>query len=338
VAQREEILAAVYEADRLHRDFDAKARAERGEGRIDVFDMLVKREVPVLFRPLEKLLGAFVDDPDKGVLVTSRRPLPVQRFTAAHELGHEVLGHEGSLDEEEILTRAPYGIDALYDPREVQANTFASRLLTPDWLIAHHMRRQGWTPQNLREPAAVYQLSLRMGSSYSATCYAIEEARVIDRWTREKLLEVKPRAIKQSLLKEYERESWYGDVWVVSNRDDGMVIEGSRSDLVILHFEEHASSGYLWQLGELADAGLAIRQDKRTSPSGEDYVGGVVLRMVVAEPQQDRIASGHVHLREIRPWQASAEALHSLELDVDLSGPQQAGLLPEQREAMLGAA
>ena len=50
---------------------------------------------------MKKLLDAFIDDPDKGVIVTSPRPLPVQRFTAAHELGHEA-----SFDEEEILRRS----------------------------------------------------------------------------------------------------------------------------------------------------------------------------------------------------------------------------------------
>ena len=42
-----------------------------------------------------------------------------------------------------------------------------------------------------------------------------------------------------------------------------MVLEGSRSDLVVVKMPEHASSGYVWQFGELVDAGLAIREDGR---------------------------------------------------------------------------
>jgi len=80
VARRDAILNAVLEADRLHKEFDTKARAERGEGRIDVFGMLVQRDIPVMFRPLKGLLGAYIDSPDQGVIVTSQRPLPVQRF------------------------------------------------------------------------------------------------------------------------------------------------------------------------------------------------------------------------------------------------------------------
>lgn len=63
---RDAILSAVSEADRLHKQFDTKARADKGESRIAVFEMLVDRDIPVLFRPLNGLLGAFLDDPCRG--------------------------------------------------------------------------------------------------------------------------------------------------------------------------------------------------------------------------------------------------------------------------------
>jgi len=63
--------------------------------------------------------------------VTTQRQLPVQRFTAAHELGHAALGHETSLDIDEILARSPFVEAESYDLREIQANAFASQLLTP---------------------------------------------------------------------------------------------------------------------------------------------------------------------------------------------------------------
>jgi len=338
VAWRDAILNAVLEADRLHEEFDTKARAEGGEGRIDVFGMLVSRNIPVMFRPLKGLLGAYIDDPDRGVIVTTQRPLPVQRFTAAHELGHAVLGHEASLDEEDILTRALFVTEATYETREIQANAFATQLLTPPWLIVQHMKRQGWTRESLTDPIVVYQLALRMGSSYSATCYALAESKGIDKPTCETLLKVKPKAIKQSLVKPYEPETWYGDVWLVTERDNRMVLDGSRSDLVVLKFQEHASSGYLWQFGDLADAGLEIVDHGRASRSGKQHIGGVVFRTVIAEPQDECGASGHVHLREVRPWQPAGEPLNSLELDVEFSGPVPAGLLSAQRGALLGIA
>lgn len=337
MALRDDILNAVYEANRFHRDYDTEARAKGGEGRIDVFGMLVDKDIPVMFRPLKNLLGAYIDDPGQGVMVTTQRQLPVQRFTAAHELGHAALGHEASFDEEEILMRALFERGSRYDSREVQANAFATALLTPQWLIVQHMTRQGWTRSDLTNPVIVYQLSLRMGSSYSATCYAILDCKGIDQPTCDKLLEAnkKKRAMKQALAKPYTPDNWYGDVWLVTERDNGMVLEGSHSDLVVVKVHEHASSGYVWQFGELANAGLAIREDGRAS-EGSQHIGGVVFRTVIAEA--DGTGSGHVSLREVRPWQAKGVPLNSMEIDVDLSGPVAAGLLRVQREALLEVA
>ncbi len=333
---RDAILSAVAEADRLHQRFDTKVRANSGEGRINVFEMLVDRDIPVMFRPLNGLLGAFLDNPMPGVIVTTQRQLPVQRFTAAHELGHAALGHESSLDIEDILTRSPFVEGESYDLREIQANAFASQLLTPSWLLVKHMQRQGWARDRLTDPDTVYQLSLRLGTSYSATCHALARNNVITKVVSSSLLKIQPKAIKQRLAAPYQPKSWYGDVWLITERDDQIILEGSRSDLVVLKFMEHSGSGYVWQLGELADVGLAVVQDGRAADPDEQLIGGEVIRTVITESQNG--AGGHVCLREVRPWQLTGEPLQSLELDVDLSGPVQAGLLLAQREALLSVA
>ena len=94
---RDAILSAVSEADRLHQQFDTKARADNGAGPDRRVRNAGARDVPVIFRPLKGLLGAFLDNPAPGIIVTTQRPLPVQRFTAAHELGHATLGHQTSM-------------------------------------------------------------------------------------------------------------------------------------------------------------------------------------------------------------------------------------------------
>jgi hypothetical protein len=48
---RAAIMEAVYEADRLHKKFDTKARADSGAARIDVFRMLVNNHITVMFKP-----------------------------------------------------------------------------------------------------------------------------------------------------------------------------------------------------------------------------------------------------------------------------------------------
>lgn len=63
---------------------------------------------------------------DKPVIVVSKGvPLPRQRFTVAHELGHILLGHVG---EYKLVNREPAPSD---NPIEQAANVFASRLLAP---------------------------------------------------------------------------------------------------------------------------------------------------------------------------------------------------------------
>ena len=102
------ILKGKREAVRLHRQFGMRERIEQDGGRIDVFDTIVKCGVPLVFKPLDGLLGVFIDVPMPGVMVTTKRGLSVQRFTGAHELGHCRLGHRPSLDDESILRRSPF--------------------------------------------------------------------------------------------------------------------------------------------------------------------------------------------------------------------------------------
>lgn len=59
------------------------------------------------------------------ILVSRNKPVPRQRFTAAHELGHILLGHVGK---GRLVNREPSPTD---NPMEREANVFASRLLAP---------------------------------------------------------------------------------------------------------------------------------------------------------------------------------------------------------------
>ena len=59
------------------------------------------------------------------ILINRNKPIPRQRFTAAHELGHILLGHVGMSG---LVNREPSPRD---NPLEQEANVFASRLLAP---------------------------------------------------------------------------------------------------------------------------------------------------------------------------------------------------------------
>ena len=96
MTRREEILRAVSEASTLLAESPIGARTS-----FDVIAAVTERNIPLLFRPLDRLWGAFitVNDDERGIIVTTKLGLSVQRFTVAHELGHLLLGHQSSLDE-----------------------------------------------------------------------------------------------------------------------------------------------------------------------------------------------------------------------------------------------
>src|SRR5580704_6703458 len=92
-------------AARLHVQSGTRTALQPMGGSIDVFGAAVNEQLPLLLRPLKGLLGAYLPEPIPGVLVTTQRPLSIQRFTAGHELGHFKMGHRPSFDDDSILRR-----------------------------------------------------------------------------------------------------------------------------------------------------------------------------------------------------------------------------------------
>src|SRR3989441_3210013 len=99
-------LAAIKHARRALRDLDFE-----NDAWIDPFAAIERAGALLFFAPLTGLCGAYMPRLPKGdaagILVSITYPLSVQRFTAAHELGHLWMGHNPSVDkEEDILRRA----------------------------------------------------------------------------------------------------------------------------------------------------------------------------------------------------------------------------------------
>ena len=318
VDARSAILAGVKAAHTLHQDLDARETLERNAGsRIDVFGTIAKLGATLMFQPLDQLLGAYVPGEEPGILITTKRPLPVQRFTAAHELAHLYLAHQPSLDDNGVLGRAPFSAVSRYERQELEANAFASMFLAPDWLLARIVQRQGWEPAALAKPEIAYQLSLRIGTSYSATCHVLQRLRAISRSQRQHLLSVEPRAIKRALLDEFQPTDWRSDVWLLTDHDEGSLIEGGRRDLFVVRLQENSGAGYLWNFDDLKAAGFAFVADDQVATDGEQ-VGGVLTRKVTA--QSSRRVSRNVTFKELRPW-TPQKALHELHFRYELRGP-----------------
>ncbi|MDX1158761.1 ImmA/IrrE family metallo-endopeptidase [Sinorhizobium medicae] len=329
------VRAGAMAAARIHRDMALKETIEARGGNVDVFKAIHQLDVPLLLRPLKGLLGAFLNEPSPGILVTTERPMSIQRFTAAHELGHYIMKHEPSLDDESMLRRMPINAQPASDLQEVEADAFATAFMLPAWLLGWHMMRQGWTVENFRRPSTVYQLALRLGASYEATCWTLVRNNLIDRKLARELLLTKPRQLKAGLLKPYEPENYRGDVWLLTERDADTRIDGSRNDHFVLRLKEHSGGGYLWDMDQLNASGFAIVREELEAVDG-DGVGGPVVRRVTAQPTSSY--RGTMALDERRPWDPDDAPLTSLEVEFDLTGPEEEGLSRAERRDLLEAA
>ena len=329
------IRRATLAATRLHRDLGVQSRITGESGRVDVFDALARLNVPLVFKPLDGLLGAYLTDPAPGVLVTTRRQLSVQRFTAAHELGHHQLKHEPSLDDDSILRRTPFIAKPGDNTQEIEADAFAAAFLLPRWLVVWHCEQQGWNDRSLRRPEVIYQLALRAGTSYSAACWTLQRYGFLDRSAARQAASIEPKAIKKALLRGVIPENYYGDVWLLTGRDAGLRVEGAPTDLFVVCLPEHSNAGYLWRLDELDAEGFRVMADRRENDEPDEKVGSAVKRCIITQSQRSQ--SGRVYLSEIRPWQR-AEPLNTYSLYYSLTGSESEGWSRAERRYRLEVA
>ena len=98
-----------------------------------------------------------VKDRKSTICVNSSKPATRQRFSAAHELGHHVLGHYGRagehvhVDKGALILMRSAKSSAGIDPVEIEANQFAASLLMPSSLIRVEIERLENTKFNEEE-------------------------------------------------------------------------------------------------------------------------------------------------------------------------------------------
>jgi hypothetical protein len=136
------------------------------------------------------------------------------------------------------------------------------------------------------------------------------------------------------LLEAYRPQDYRGDVWLLTDRDAGARIDGSRDDLFVLRLEEHSGGGYLWDIDQLRASGFGIVRDELEAIDGEGIGGPVIRRVTAAPPETYR---GRMALDERRPWDPEPP-LSRLSVEVDLTGPEEEGLSRAERRSLLEAA
>jgi hypothetical protein len=332
MAAREAILEGTQAAQRLHARLGTRAAVERGEfSRVDVFGVAMQLGAVLLFRRLNGLLGAYLTQPVSpvpGIMVSTERDLHVQRFTAAHEVGHLFMQHEPSYDAEVGLWR---GADK--DLREVAADAFASEFMLPRWLYIYHAGRHQWDTAALRNAGNTYQLSLRLGASYDATCWGLQGHRILERNLVAELRKSEPKALKiAALAGRAELPNPWADVWIITQADDGLRFEGGPDDVVIFRCQERAAAGYLWDESRLQQQGFEVLADMRDGTGG-DECGGETTRVLVTRVREAR--QYHVSFSERRLWDPT-ESAANLSVEFEMYGKEE-GLPRLARKAIAAA-
>lgn len=297
---RDAVLQGSLEAAQLHADAGmGLGHGGVGIAPIDVYRFIGDRQIALLFQKLGGLLGAYLEVERPGILVTTERTLAIQRFTAAHELGHAVLHHKVGLDGDEIIQRSPFA-SARYDHREVAADAFASMFLMPDFLINGIANQQKWDHESIRDPRVIYQMSLRLGVSYEALARTLVNHKYLDSNESRKVLRVPVKDIKADLLgSSFQPDNWRCNIWYLSEKDEHTTVVAEPNDLFVVRLREMSGAGYLWNLEQVKRAGYQVLSDATEIPLN-DGIGGEVERVITARPANDH--PGRFSALQNRPW------------------------------------
>lgn len=337
---RTDILIGHKEAERVHRQFDTRSHYLQSGARIDVYQLAHDLGIPVIFRPLEGLLGVYVKDPVPGIMLTTQRPESVQRLTCAHELGHHWLKHQASYDDESEVGVALGKAAGKVPPSERQADAFAFNLLMPRWLLIENIKHLQQLDLHLPDPVAVYQLAVRVGTSYMACALTLSKHKLISSVSLATLLTTQPKDIKVRILSDLSMPDWHRDVWLLSEADDGMAIETRQGDVLVAHVREAATAGYSLETNGLTAAGFTVIANREVATSSQmekDPVGTIgtfPLCETVAVANQTGLAS--FEIRQKRPWEDN-DGMSVVYLDVKVKLPSK-GLSDLDRAARKRAA
>ncbi len=329
---------------------------------IDIFNVVEQNGIWLMFQPLRNLYGAYVREGDStGIIVNSNHPLSVRRFTAAHEYGHHVLGHDPVVDDERNIN-SPFGAVNL---DEASAQTFAASFLMPLQLV-NTMLRQMSLPlrPGTMSPSQVYLLSLNLGSSYPATINQMKTLGKISSQVAANLRKEKPKDIKSEIGRGRRPAQVWADAWQVSTHEAGRALYPKVEDMLHVVLPETPSTGFIWSVDDLGIVDASLLADGAKAPphaflsfEGTSFEGASPNRGLVNWQHGPKTfgagGSRHFVFRVLRPGQFSLQlhkgrpwdrslASETFELDLRISpagtGGTEQGLSLHQWPSLANAA
>lgn len=198
---------------------------------IDVYGAIERTGVMLMWRPLPRAFGMYVNNPaaQPGILINNQLEPAVQRYTAAHELGHHCLRHG---------TRVDLDLDPLTTPRrgwtdvEKTAEAFAVWFLMPRRAVAAALALLGLDRPRL--PEHVYKLSLLLGTPYRTTVRHLVNIRQAGNQQANGWMKVQPYRIKQRIDPGPQPPSRKPDVWEVDQRMSGLTLQAGPGDRFLI--------------------------------------------------------------------------------------------------------
>jgi Zn-dependent peptidase ImmA (M78 family) len=209
---------------------------------IDPFKAIERAGLILRFQPFTGLLGAVLPGRPGGILINSARPAALQRYTAAHELGHWYMDQDVlSVDTDDAVIG-----DHQHESRELNAQVFAAYFLMPLELLYPTARRYGIKRGTPVEATQVYQAARDMHVSYEATVRHLTNTKFITAGNAAQLHKTSPATAKRHLTHGMGLPTARGDVWVIEHSDNRAEVEAFVGDAILLRLPEHPAGGFRW--------------------------------------------------------------------------------------------
>lgn len=302
---------ASMEATRLHRDLGTTY-----DGPVDVLGIARGLGLVLMMQPLDNLLGFYVrGDSTSGIVINSQRPESLQRFTLAHEIGHHVLGHSHSADDDHALDR--------FDPDslpEVAAQAFAGSLLMPLPLVNRALRDLPATHQaHALTPSDAYLFGRQLGVSYQAAVWALHRHHRLSLDDARAFIRKRPLAVKNALRGQDPVDDPHADVWMLNADNNNLSVLCRIGDEIRVQLPEDTSTGFAWLIRVPASGGLfdSASTDTQLVWSDDDLH---VNDQPVLDADADRLAAAAPEPLEL--VQDEHLGTHSARLDPEPTDPQ----------------
>ena len=230
------------------------------EAPIDIYDAIDDAGLFLSFRPLENLLGFAIPE-GRGVVVTTRRPRTIKRFTAAHELGHCVM-HKGLVldGEQEILGSSSV-------EQERQAQMFAAYFLLPPPL-SYRLAEFYGIDEGIASPGQIYQAARDAGVSFEALTRHFTVLDILSPQDLNRLIDRRHTAKSEASFG-INPHNGHADVWPIVPSEETESIEVVLGDEIIVSLPENRTTGYMW----MSSSDNQRRSQSRPAPA-PPVVGG----------------------------------------------------------------